>query len=275
MSKLAINQKGTWTHFSLMKMRKKIKIYDKQRSLDESRVDEIKKHFIKGILKDGDPKIRGAVTICCVKTSPNEYVLIDGQHRYEALCKIIDDGIVEDCNLMFQMVVVQDINEIHDEFRNINKNVPVPVHYIDINNAINDTTSKIMKSYPKSLNKNTLCKRPSININTFKDTLIKSNVTNHISFLNIDVSNVSDHIFKKLCEYSRLLGEKGVDFFVSRVNSKKQKETTKNIYEKCSNGEYLFMGIYVSCDEWIKDFVQYVNKDVNCSESESDIEIIQ
>jgi hypothetical protein len=102
--------------------------------------------------------------------------------------------------------------------------------------------------------------------------LIKSNVTNHVSFLDIDIS---EHIFKKLCEYSRLLGEKGVDFFVSRVNSKKLKETTKNIYEKCSNGEYLFMGMYVSCDEWIKDFVHYVNKEVNCSdESESDVEIL-
>jgi hypothetical protein len=149
MSKLPIHQKGTWKEFSLLKMRKKIKIYDKQRSLDESRVDEIKKHFINGIIRYKDPKIRGAVTLCCIESSLNEYVLIDGQHRYEALCKIINDGIIDDCRLMFQIIIVQDINEIHEEFRNINKNVPVPVHYIDINDAINETTTKIIKSYPE------------------------------------------------------------------------------------------------------------------------------
>ena len=226
MSQITINQKHIWKELNLSVMRKKIRIYEKQRSIDESRVEELKRHFIKGILTNQDPKIRGPFTICCVEDLVNEFVLIDGQHRFEAICKIID-GIVNDCKLMFHIIVAKNINEVHEEFRTINKNVPVPVHFLDVNDFVNEITTMIIKSYPKALNKNKQCKRPSICIDTFKDALIKSNVTNHVSFM--DNTNVTDSIFKKICEYSRTLGEKGVEFFISRVNSKKEKQTAKNI----------------------------------------------
>jgi hypothetical protein len=227
------------------------------------RVLELKIFFRENIVKYGNPMIRGAVTLCFINT--NNYHLIDGQHRYIALCELLDERLIlPDTEIMFQFIRVTNEKELHEEFKNINRSVPVPIHYLEMDEAIPNAVELIKRRYPKFLSDKTACKRPSINIDKFKDALVESKITDDVFKITEDASQVGQFLYTKLTEFSEMYSAESVDFFLGGVKGKKLIESTKSIYGKYhkQKEKFMAMGLYQDCNMWINEFKEFVNETV-------------
>jgi hypothetical protein len=105
-----------------------VKPYHKQRSIQPHHVEEIKQHQIAYLRKKGHLDLIGTIIIAqkilnlqTFQESP--LYIIDGQHRFEALKKIISDGYIDDISLVIEYFKVENDDEMFELFRNINLNL--------------------------------------------------------------------------------------------------------------------------------------------------------
>lgn len=239
-----------------------LKIYEKQRCLNEDRVKKLVAWQTSYFKSCGHIKIRGNIVICKVsdpllhlngKTS-TAYI-IDGQHRFECYRRLIEYGLVDDINILVEWIEVGCVNEIETEFKEINSGVPVPQHYIHPNEVVDRCVDILISYYPKAFVETNKPKRPQMCIDTFKDTLIANykeiNDTHKIN----SGEELSNLIKKVDAEYK----EKGLQYMCDIIakQNKSQRSIISNGFTKCESNppKYMFIGLFKNIDDWIEELI--------------------
>lgn len=219
-----------------------IQLWEGQRSLDNERVTLISETFLNEYKKTGTISLRGSL-IFCKKNDlifSEKLYLIDGQHRFYSLKYLIENNKIPDIKIRLDIILVKDENEIRKEFVNINKSVPVPVHYLTPNDIVTLCFNQLSKDFSKAFSQGN-CKRPTINSDSFKDALI-----NKSNFLNKLEINNSDELYNaiiKLNNYYKKLGSEKLQDIIARKN-KNERRIVSNCFEKCLDGDHLFLGLF-------------------------------
>jgi len=123
----------------------------------------------------GYPHFPGVLTACQIGGEPTLY-LIDGQHRYKAMLQLVDSRISSDFPVILQIIRVRDEEEIHREFVNINKSVPVPVNILNPDKIVSLVMNLLTAKYELGFSECEKMTRPRIPIDKFKDYLMENGV---------------------------------------------------------------------------------------------------
>lgn len=92
--------------------------YDRQRPPSPERVQQLVVHFNRNLQRFGEPKFLGDIIICQKVTSnlikfgdspqkDNRLYIIDGQHRFGAMCNLIKSGVLVDFDVPVEVLLVQ------------------------------------------------------------------------------------------------------------------------------------------------------------------------
>ncbi len=116
--------------------------------------------------------------IISVFKKENEYYIYDGAHRYEAAKKIPD--------MKMLISVLDEEDDVEEEFENVNKSVPVPECYLKEGDNHNtrlceDLVNHYAKKYPKFVSTSFRCRKPNFNRDNLIDLLNKSLVTSNMA----------------------------------------------------------------------------------------------
>lgn len=168
------------------------------------------------------------------------YFIIDGMHRYSALCDIMqkivsNSPIIDGCHeLQYKTILLNiernlTIDEIYDRFITINKAVPVPLVYIN-NQNIREIVLRIVKHfyelYPSLFKTSRNPQKPHTNRDTFTDRVTRFIHDNHLQ------NNTAEQIIDIIMNYN-----------ISIRNN--LPTCTQRQLEKCnSTGCYLFLDNY-------------------------------
>ena len=150
--------------------------WNKNRPLDEIRVNDIKNYYI-------DNNIDIIPGIIYLWYNNDKYYILDGLHRYNAAL-----NINKNLNIIIHINYIIDEEHIINEFININKSISIPSVYIDNNQLKKQICENVVKhlitKYPKFVSPSK--KHYIYNFN--RDILIEyfSNFNLDFSILNLD-----------------------------------------------------------------------------------------
>lgn len=245
-----------------------LKIYEKQRCLNEERIKKLVAWQVSQYKTFGYIKIRGNIVICKVSEpllqtnnsrKPTTYI-IDGQHRFECYCRLIDNNLIDDINVLVEWIEVGSAGEIEKEFKEINSGVPVPQHYIHPNEVVNRCVDILLSYFPKAFadTNKTSIKRPQMSIDTFKDVLIARYKEITETFNICSGEQLADIIKKLNLQYK----EKGAQYLCDNIakQNKAQRVVVSNGFAKCECNppKYMFIGLFKNMDDWIDDLINIV-----------------
>lgn len=175
-----------------------IKNPDFQRYLEPERVELIME----------DIKQRGYVLGCitlCKFSGTNEYLCLDGQHRYQAILNLYNN--YPKLKITTQIIIVNTEEEVKSLFFNINqsKPVPLPESYLSIDKP-KEVVNRLKSMFPDIIKNNSNRRRPYINENDL--LLIVSKMTGSIEEI---VASVLDFNQTILNTESKLLKKRKDD----------------------------------------------------------------
>ena len=214
-----------------------------QRIRDDDKVAEIINYQLRQLKEMGRFNFLGLINIhFCFET--NEYLLVDGQHRYDALATLANTMNFE---IEIEVVEVFTQDQLKANYELINKNTPLPQFSEKIDKNIPETVAiYFKKTYPDMWSKNERARKPHIYFNYFQEAL---------GFLvdTLDIKN-AQHLQDIVVGYnSRVAGWESKDYPDSR-------NVTDKITNKCvSHG--LFLGLYKHVSDeygydWVRDIVK-------------------
>lgn len=170
------------------------------------------------------------------------YYIIDGMHRYAALCDIMqkinsNSLIISGCHELQYKTILLNIehnltaDEIYDRFITINKAVPVPLIYTN-KNQIRENVERIVarfkELYPSLFKPSRAPQRPHTNESLFTDRVTRFINDNRLQ------NNTAEEIFAMIMQYN------------ITISNNLPPCTVKQL-EKCSNaGCFLFLDNYWS-----------------------------
>lgn len=230
--------------------------YDKQRSVNNTRVQQIVEFQNQHIREYGAPLIVGTIVLAKLtdnlismdeRLPINKYFVIDGQHRLEALKRLIKDHIIDDLEIVVECLEVPTPERMFELFQIINRAVPVPQHFLTPNQIINDAVAVLSTQFPKALSDSEKPQRPSINIDRFKNALMSVLEDNKLI-------RTTDELVKVIKEVNKHYYELGVEKLCDVVahQNKQQRQIVSNAFLKCEKGNYLFIGCFKD-ESWIVD----------------------
>lgn len=224
------------TYYLNAKTDKLIKLFDSnqlqiwsfQRSIDESRLNEMYDFYKNGA------EIRGSIILCCYQ---NYLYLIDGQHRFFTIKSLFENhGFPKKTRV--DIILVNNSKQMEIEFTTINKAKPVPLHILSFSNLSTLATEPLEKIYPKQFRNKENTKRPCIPINKFKDTLIKEGL---LDLVNNDYELLSD----MLIDFNNMLWAKPKDQLVKSIaGTIKSKKEIKFLEKYCVSSNSINFSIY-------------------------------
>ena len=110
-----------------------LKIPDFQRELQVDKVDSIYQEFIQRYKKGENYFIKHGYTLSvCQLKDKNECYIIDGQHRFRALCKLNEEGF--DITFSVRLQVCHTLSEMKRDFKLLNSNSDMPLLYKSFEN---------------------------------------------------------------------------------------------------------------------------------------------
>ena len=223
---------------SILRAQDKLSIWKYQRSIDKDRVNEIYEFHKKQYELTGNPQYRGVITACRIG-GVNNFVIIDGQHRYRSMLKLIDEKICNNIIFRLDVINVKNKTDVRKEFININKCVPVPISVIHPEQVINLAISGLKSIYSCGF-KDGKCRRPRVNEEIFSSEIMKENIIEECGITS------PDDLITLVIEtnkYYEKLSCKDVQDLIS-LRNQTERRTIKNCYYKCMAGSYMMIGIF-------------------------------
>lgn len=225
-----------------------IKIPDCQRILDNDKLNNIIEFQKELFIKYGEFKFLGVISV--VNLNDN-YFLIDGQHRFNAMKMIYNssDG-KNNFSVYVQMIYVQCIEDLKSVYNNINENTPLPDIIFENKlekDIICDTLHYFQNKYPNLLLSKNKVSRPQISFNTFQEIL------NYIQHY-LQLSN-SEDLIKIIEDYNN--NHKNY-----KRNNYDDKTISFNMIEKAQKIGF-YLGLYKIDKnkdyyyEWCKKIIEY------------------
>ena len=242
---------------NVKKLAKVSQFYEKQRTVNNTRVQQIVEFQNEHIRKHGIPLNMGTIILSKLNNNlisinggeekrPNKYYILDGQHRFEALKRLIKDNIIQDVEIVVEILEVPSYERMFELFQIINRAVPVAQHYLTPNEIINDVVAVITTEFPKALTENERPIRPSINIDKFKDTLLR--ILEEKIYI-----KTREELVKFIKDINQICYSNGVEEMCDMVARKnqQQRQIVENIFKKCIKGQHLFIGCFKD-DSWVE-----------------------
>jgi len=212
-----------------------------QRLCDESKVNDIVLYQSNIFKQNGICNFLGVINIHFCKETGEHYI-IDGQHRYEAVKRICR----EVCNFQVavEIVVVNSIEEVKENYKILNKNTTLPDFPDTIDKEIPEKTAVYFKErYPTIWSKSSRARRPHIFFDFFQEAL--GVLT---EYLEITTSSELQRIVE---DYNLKL---------SKWNPEQYPDSKTTSVNKCKEtGMYLGLFSHVSDEyryDWVKAIIQ-------------------
>lgn len=205
-----------------------IKNPDFQRCRDYGKVEKIIEYQTENFKKYKSFKFIGIMSL--VKFEDN-YYLIDGQHRYAAMIKLIKDipvSVSEECNV--EIIEVKTKESMKECYDLINKHTPLPDFDLMISHKNKSIIEVVFNhfriNYPDLWSEKSRCNRPSIYTNSFQESLeymitkimlvtseeliqaieiYNKNISRYDNLSNI-LKNISEPMYKKAKKMNFYLG---------------------------------------------------------------------
>ena len=220
-----------------------------QRILNQDKVNEIVEYQKKYILENTKTNFLGIINIHYVN-SLNKYFLVDGQHRYNALCKLYNLG--HNIEIFVEYVTVENYEELKQNNNIINKNTTLPDFPISIDKCIPETVGMYFKQkYCDMWSKNTRANRPNIYFDYFLEALgilleelTKSNINIKTP---LELQNIVEDYNNKLNNWNR-------------DNFPEKNSITDIMYNKCKKNKF-YLGLFKHISDhyrykWVKNIIQ-------------------
>jgi 5-methylcytosine-specific restriction endonuclease McrA len=166
--KIIINNRYIGVIHSSKLMTFPIEIPNIQRIRDDDKVNEIVEYQQLKLKQTGTCNFIGSINIHYCAENQDLY-LVDGQHRFEAIKQISKSISIPVC---VEIVKVDTIQELKDNYNMINKNTPLPEFPETIDKTIPERVANYYKArYPNIWSKSTRANRPNIYFNYFQEAL--------------------------------------------------------------------------------------------------------
>jgi len=183
----------------------------------------------------------------------DQYHLIDGQHRFHALGSLVRANRLPDFNIKVDIIMVKDLGEIREHFKNINLAVPVPQHCLTPSDIVNLCVSILQKKFVKAFSEpgKSSQRRPCINIDKFKDELIAREVIEKCMMPN------GKALAMAIIDINAYFQSDGVKALQDRIGrrNKGERGIIKRCYDKCLTNDFMFIGIFKNF-EWIDELFE-------------------
>lgn len=230
-----------------------IKPWDEQRSLNEMHVMEIANSYLHSKETYNKVNILGAIILCYLN---DEFLIIDGQHRYYAFKKLNDIQRPINNRIIIQVIECTNQTDVQRHFADINKAMPLLNSQLKPEEIINLVASKLRDNFPGSFNRSKKPVRPIMNYDEFKQKLLIGGIIRQIAFK----IRTPTELYDKLIEYNDNLRDNNNEewFFEKATANGHVKRSIRVAYEKCDNGNLLYLGVLANY-EWITDFVEFLH----------------
>ena len=164
---------------------KNVKIWERQRTLDPTRVEEIVNDQKEWYKKNDVYRFRGHLTLAVLH---GKIVMIDGQHRYQAM-KVLarESSVFANTPVVVCLINTKTENEVFQEFQLINKSISVPETFINPNNLIKAVCNRIREKFPVSFtNASINVITTKINQDQMESALIASDIVKELNITDED-----------------------------------------------------------------------------------------
>lgn len=208
----------------------------RNRKIDPAHVDQIYKHQLEYRDKYNCYDPHGTITIGLDGKTPMIFI-IDGQHRFFAFKRFLEEGSISIPNIVIEFYKFNNPKELVDRFNTINLAVPVPLSIITPDEIVDGAIEMLEEHCPDSFSDNASCNRPSIHVDTLKDSLIKNSI---VKELNITTSS---DLFKHLINLDELLG-KNEEQVLRLCTNTDERGRIQRAYVKCRQNNRLFLGVF-------------------------------
>ena len=248
-NKFSLNNRtiGNISSFELLKRKNDIIIPYSQRMSDSSKVKEIIEYQREYKIKHNCYNYLGVINFhFCL--SDKKYYLVDGQHRYLSITKLVSE--LEDFNVVVEIVEIEKPDDLIENYNLINKNTPLP----ELSENINKLTHKIVFQYFEDKFKevwksSSSPRRPYLNKNHFQEG---------ISYL-MEKMGIEDHnkIIKLIDDHNKRVSK--WDF--NRIGNMKVLKNPQKTFNLCGEiGCYLGLFPHTSDEfhyRWINDIIRH------------------
>lgn len=166
------NRYGFITSKNLIEFNK-LQIPNEQRIRDDDKVKDIIDYQLNHKKVNGSFNFLGIMNIHHYNNDENdEYYLVDGQHRYEAIKQLYNIHGYNDILVQLEIINVNTRDKLKENYKLINKNTSLPEFPETINKNIPEETALYFKKlYPNIWSKNARARRPNICFNYFQEAL--------------------------------------------------------------------------------------------------------
>ena len=233
----------------------KILIPNEQRIRDDQKVKEIINYQEK-YYKSGKNcfNFLGTINIHCCKEDNKNY-LVDGQHRFKAMELLYTKYNYTNFNVKVEMVIVDNKQELKDNYNLINKNTELPEFPEEANkNVVENVCRYFFNEYETiwTLKKRQI--RPYLNKNNFQEAIAYLSAKLKTSFgWELDEEDLKKIVSAKNKEMSSWT----VEGYTKQIRKIKK---WPEFLEICKNNAF-FLGMYnyineEYCYDWVKDIVK-------------------
>jgi len=200
---------------------------------------------------------QGTINIHCCKETNKNY-LVDGQHRYFSIKELVEKHKYKNQYVTIELVNVETLDELRENFDIINKNTKMPKFPKDLNKSIIEKVcGKIFDIYPDFWSDSSRPQKPNINLTNFQEG---------VGFLFKELNlffgkELSEsELLTIILDKNKELGKKDL----SKIPHLSKLKTKEKIIEKCEK-EKFYLGIYPhksidSCYGWIQEILNSLNK---------------
>ena len=227
-----------------------IKIPTIQRLDDKNKTNEIVNYQMKYFHSGKNHlNILGVINIHCCKETNNNYIL-DGQHRLNSLKILNDYGNISNECVSIEIVSVDTMDELKENYKLINMNSPLPDFPENIDKNIPEQAFRHFESKWPTLIWSTSSKpnRPNLN---------KSHLQEAFAYL---TSELNINKYSDLVEIIEEKNEKMSLWNVEKFDEIRKYKNTGKIIEKCQLYDvYLGMYPHINQDysyEWVSDIIK-------------------
>lgn len=244
MESIVINNRKICKLMSKEFLKLDVIIPNEQRIRDDEKVKEIVTYQLSHLKDNGWCNFMGLLNIHCCHETGNMY-LVDGQHRYESIRKINETNNIP---ITFELVDVNTMEELKENYKILNKNTPLPEFPESIDKNIPEDVARYFRStYPNIWSKSSRARRPHIYFNYFQEAL---------GMLVKELSITSkEYLLDLIIERNNSLSKWSIESFPDNKN------ITQLMMNKCKcSGFYLGLYKHVSDEfryEWVRDIIKH------------------
>ena len=236
---------GSITVFELLKRKNDIIIPYTQRMSDDNKIKEIVDYQMEYKRRHNRYNFLGLLNLnYCIKNG--KYYLVDGQHRFNAIQKLVEN--YEDFKVGIEIVMIENQEDLIENYNLINKNTPLP----ELSDTLDKFTHKLVfqhfeKKYEKIWTTSNRPKRPYMNKNHFQEAL---------GYM-IEKLSIDDHnqIIRIIEDHNQRISHWNPD----RIGNMKQLKDPFRTIDICRNIG-CFLGLFVHSTEeyhykWVLDII--------------------